>query len=131
MRLNWPTKRTLSIIKFRDKCYCVVFEFSKCLIENFCTNEVIFIYDRKDNVYTINVEKVSTQDKCFSVLKNDSWLWHRRLEHASISTISTLSKEKKIFLMVYLVLFLKKIKFVKHVNLENKWKAFLNQENLF
>ena len=63
------------------------------MIKDACSKEVIFIGYRKDNVYTIDVEKFSTQDKYFSVLKDDSWLWHRRLGHASMSTISTLSKK--------------------------------------
>ena len=55
--------------------------------------KVIFIGERKDNVYTINVEKFSNQEKYFLVLKEDSWLWHRRLRHASMSIISNLSKK--------------------------------------
>ena len=83
----------LSISQLCDKGYLVVFESFKCLIENVCSKEIIFIGDRKDNGYTIDVEKFSTQDKCFLVLEDDHpWLWHRRLGHASMSTISSLSK---------------------------------------
>ena len=45
----------LSIIQLCDKGYHVVFESSKCLIEDACLKEVIFIGDRKDNVHTIDV----------------------------------------------------------------------------
>ena len=38
-----------------DKGYRVVFESSKCLIENGCLKEVIFIGDREDNANTIDV----------------------------------------------------------------------------
>ena len=83
----------LSISQLCDKGYRVIFESSKCLIEDPCSKEIIFSGERKDNVYTIDVEKFSNQNKCFSVLKDDSWLWHRRLGHASMSTISKLSKK--------------------------------------
>ena len=55
-----------------------------------------FISDQKDNVYTIDVEKFSTQDKYFSILKDDYWLWYRRHGHAIMSTILTLSKKNLI-----------------------------------
>ena len=64
----------LSISQLCDKGYKVIFESSKCLIENACSKEVIFIGERKDNVYIINIEKYSHQDKCFSVMKDDFWL---------------------------------------------------------
>lgn len=82
----------LSISQLCDKGYRVVFETSKCLIENTCNNEIVFIGERKENVYVIDVEKVSSDDKCFSVLKDDAWLWHRRLGHASMKLISKISK---------------------------------------
>ena len=41
----------LSISQLRNKGYRVVFESSKCLIEDACSKEVIFIINRKDNVY--------------------------------------------------------------------------------
>ena len=33
-----------------------------------------------------------THDKCFSILHDDGWLWHRKLGHASMDLISKLSK---------------------------------------
>ena len=49
----------LSISYLCDKDYRVVSESSKYLIEDACSKEVIFIGDRKDNVYTIDIEKFS------------------------------------------------------------------------
>ena len=95
----------------------VVFESSKYLIEDGCLKEVIFIGNRKDNVYTIDVKKIWTKDKCFLVLKNDSWLWHWRLRHASMSIISTLSKKNFVDGLPSFV-FEKKV--CEHVNLLNK-----------
>ena len=46
----------LSISQLCDKGYRAIFESSKCLLENACSKEVIFIGDRKYDVYTIDVE---------------------------------------------------------------------------
>ena len=40
----------LSISQLCDKGYRVIFESSKCLIEDACSKEIIFIGNRKDNV---------------------------------------------------------------------------------
>ncbi|POO02797.1 hypothetical protein TorRG33x02_017830 [Trema orientale] len=47
----------LSISQFCDKGYRVIFEPSLCLIENTCSKEIIFEGERKDNIYTIDIEK--------------------------------------------------------------------------
>ena len=82
----------LSISQSCDKGYKIIFESSRCLIENVCNGEVVFIGDRHNNVYTIDIEKHSNQNHCFSVLNDESWLWHRRLGHASMHLISQISK---------------------------------------
>ena len=84
----------LSISQLCDKGYRVIFESSKCLIENVCNNEVVFFGDRSENVYTIDIEKLSCKNQCLSVLNDDSWLWHRRLGHASMHLLSKLSKKE-------------------------------------
>ena len=55
----------LSISQLCDKGYRVIFEPSKCLIEDTCSKEIIFEGERKDNVYTINIEKYFSQDMFF------------------------------------------------------------------
>ena len=57
----------LSTSQLCDKGYRVVFESSKCSIEDACPKEIIFISDRKDNIYTIDIEKCSIEDKYFPV----------------------------------------------------------------
>ena len=84
----------LSISQLCDKGYRVIFESSKCLIENVCNNEVVFLGDRSENVYTIDIEKLSCKNQCLSALNDDSWLWHRRLGHASMHLLSKLSKKE-------------------------------------
>ena len=84
----------LSISQLCDKGYRVIFESSKCLIENVCNNEVVFFGDRSENVYTIYIEKLTCKNQCLSALNDDSWLWHRRLGHASMHLLSKLSKKE-------------------------------------
>ncbi|KAH9680653.1 Integrase catalytic domain-containing protein [Citrus sinensis] len=44
------------------------------------------------NVYTINIDCASTNEKCLSALHDNGWLWHRRLGHASMDLISKIVK---------------------------------------
>ena len=62
----------LVLVNYVIKVIVLFFESFKCLIEDGYSKKVIFIGDRKDNVYTIDVEKFSNQEIFFSVLKDDS-----------------------------------------------------------
>ena len=64
----------------------------KCIIENACDVKTLFVGNRCVNIYIINIDCASTNDKCFSALHNDGWSWHRRLGHASMDLISKISK---------------------------------------
>ena len=120
----------LNISQLCDNGYCVVFESSKCLIEDACSKEVIFIGDKKDNIYTIDVEIFFTQDKCFSVLKVDYWIWYRRLGHAGISIISTLSTKILVDRLPSLIFEKEKVcdacQFCKQVKSSFKSKKFIS-----
>ncbi|KAH9744417.1 Integrase catalytic domain-containing protein [Citrus sinensis] len=72
----------INISQLCDKGYKVVFDKSRCVIENTCDGKILFIGNRCGNVYTIDIECASTHDKCFSALHDDGWLWHRRVGHA-------------------------------------------------
>ena len=87
------THNLLSISQLCDKDFRVVFESSKCSIENASTNEVIFVGERKDNVYVIDVDSFDSKNKCLTVMNDNSWLWHRRLGHASMDSISKLVRK--------------------------------------
>ncbi|KAH9668295.1 hypothetical protein KPL70_021361 [Citrus sinensis] len=82
----------LSISQLCDKGYRVIFDESKCVIENACDGKVLFVGNRCVNVYTINIDCASTNKKCLSALHDDGWLWHRRLGHASMDLISKIVK---------------------------------------
>ncbi|KAH9763753.1 hypothetical protein KPL70_001275 [Citrus sinensis] len=82
----------LSISQLCDKGYRVIFDESKCVIENACDGKVLFVGNRCVNVYTINIDCASIHEKCLSALHDDGWLWHRRLGHASMDLISKIVK---------------------------------------
>ena len=78
-----------------------------CLIYKSLNDEVVFKGKRLNNVYIIDLHKISNQNvKCLVPISNDAWLWHRRLGHASMDLIDSLRKAE-------LVRDLPKIKFSK------------------
>ena len=64
----------ISISQLCDKGYKVVFNKSRCVIENACDEKILFIGNRCGNVYTIDIECSSTHDKYFLALHDDGWL---------------------------------------------------------
>ena len=82
----------LSLSKLCDKGFRVVFDKNNCIIENASDRKVLLVGNRDDNVYTIDLYYCPTNDKCLSVLLDNSWLWHRRLGHTSMHLISNISK---------------------------------------
>ena len=68
----------------RDKSFRVVFDKNNCIIENVSDRKVLLVENRDDNVYTIDLNDCPTNNKCLLVLLDSSWLWQRRLGHASM-----------------------------------------------
>ena len=82
----------ISISQLCDKDCKIVFNKTRCVIENTCDSIVLFVGNRCGNVYTIDIDCASTPDKCFSALHDNGWLCHRRLGHASMDLISKIFK---------------------------------------
>ena len=82
----------LSISQLCDKGYVVKFDSSCCKIKDIVSSKIAFKGSRNENVYTIDIEHNHHEEKCLASLKNDSWLWHRRLGHASMDLLSRISK---------------------------------------
>ena len=86
----------ISISQLCDKGYKVSFEVSLCIVTNPIDNSIVLIGHRQDNVHMINLNDISTSSHCLVATKAKinkiSWLWHRRLGHASIHLISNLIK---------------------------------------
>ena len=79
----------LSISQLCDKGFRVIFDKNNCIIENVSDRKVLFVGNRDDNVYIIDLNDCPTNDKC---LHDNSWLRHIRLGHASMHLISNISK---------------------------------------
>ena len=62
----------ISINQLCDKGYKIIFDKSKCAIEDACDDKILFVGNRCSNVY--NIECTSTHDKYFSALHDDGWL---------------------------------------------------------
>ena len=83
----------ISISQLCDKGYRVIFDKKDYSIVDHNSNALIFTVTTKHNVYEIILSKNSINcDTCLVASNDDSWLWHRRLGHASMSQLSKLSK---------------------------------------
>ena len=104
-RLNY---NLLSRSQLCNKGHRVIFEFNKYKIIDILSNEVKFVGQRINDVYIIDLNSSKTANMCLMTNKNTiSWLWHRKLGHASFSVLNRLVK----FNMVD---GLPKIKFIQH-----------------
>ena len=84
----------LSISHLCDKNNRVIFEHSSCIVQRIKDGKVLFIGHRQDNVYVINMDNSDAfYEKCFSVFSENTFIWHRRLGHASMDLISKLQKQ--------------------------------------
>ena len=78
-----------------EKGFRVYFDAHPCHMIDSSTNQVIFIEKRHENVYVIHIDEVVVNVESCLIANdvNDSWLWHRRLGHASKKTLSKLVKK--------------------------------------
>jgi len=78
----------LSISQLCDKGNDVIFNSSHCIVQNVHDKNSILYGPRIDNVYALNLRSVSPNKlSCFKASLDETWLWHRRLGHASMRTI--------------------------------------------
>ena len=84
----------LSISQLCDKGYRMCFEANACHVINSNTNKIIYIGKRHENVYVIYIDEIVFNNESCLITNdvNDSWLWHRRLGHASMKTLVSLLK---------------------------------------
>ena len=82
----------LSISQLCNKGFKVIFEASHCIIKDIQNDKTIFMGHRCDNVYAINISKYDGHDRCFSSMHDQSWLWHRRLGHANMTSFPNSTK---------------------------------------
>ena len=77
-----------SISQLCDKGFRIIFDKNNCIIENVSDRKVLFVGNRDNNVYIIDLNDCPTNDKC--LLYDNSWLWHGRLGHAIMHLISNI-----------------------------------------
>ena len=93
--VNGLKHNLLSISQFCDKGFKVVFEKSLCIVTSPIDNDVKLIGHRHGNIYMVDLDDLLIKDgQCLVATSSKSietsWLWHRRLGHASMYLISKL-----------------------------------------
>ena len=88
----------LSISQFCDKGFKVIFEKSLCIVTSPIDNNVKLIGHRHGNIYMVDLDDLPIKDgQCLVATSSKSietsWLWHRRLGHASMYLISKLIRK--------------------------------------
>ena len=87
----------VSISQLCDKGYIVSFGTTMCVITSPIDNSIIFIENRHENVYIVDLNNMSNVSQCLMAneanIDEISWLWHRRLGHASMDLMSKLAKK--------------------------------------
>ena len=87
----------ISISQLCDKGYTVSFSTIMCVITNPIDNSIIFIRNRLENIYIVDLNNMSNLSQCLMANENKneevSSLWHRRLGHASMDLMSKLIKK--------------------------------------
>ena len=82
----------LSVSQFCDKGMRVIFESNCCSIVRVHDNKTMFVGQREGNMYVVNMKDLSSRNVCLMANNDDSWLWHRRLGHASMHILDKVSK---------------------------------------
>ena len=87
----------ISISQLCDKGYTISFGTTICVITNLKDHSIIFIKNRHENMYIVDINNMSnlSQFLMTNKVKNEkiSWLWHRRLGHTSMDLMSKLAKK--------------------------------------
>ena len=91
--VNGLKPNLLSISQLCDKGFKVVFKSMNYHVIDVRTNKIIFFGHRHGNVYVVYLKDLSSSNVCLMAKKKDeSWMWHRRLGHASMHVISKLCR---------------------------------------
>ena len=78
------------------------FDESSCKIFDCKTNDCILTRFREDNVYIIKMLNLDCSTKCLNAFDEISWLWHRRLGHASFNHLSRINFKESVKGIPYL-----------------------------
>nr|QCQ81934.1 hypothetical protein [Ammopiptanthus mongolicus] len=97
----------LSISQLCDSGFHVSFNKDSWLVKDVNNDTTLFTVKRQNNLYKVDLEDLSNQNvTCLVSMKDEKWIWHKRLGHANMKLLSKLAKND-------LVRGLPKIKFEK------------------
>ncbi|XP_057971446.1 uncharacterized protein LOC131160121 [Malania oleifera] len=84
----------LTVSHLYDKGLNVVFQSTKCIIIDLNGNAFL-VGKRESNINTIEFNDINSYDiRCLAVISETSWLWHKRLGHASMDLLHRLSSKE-------------------------------------
>ena len=120
----------ISISQLYNNSFKVTFCANKCSIEKIDNDQVHFEGYRHRNVYKINLDDFkSSSEVCLYSLNDNSWLWHRKLRHVSMDTISKLLRKDLVKGLPKLDF--SKTRFAMHANKKSKLKLHSNLKMSF
>ena len=86
------THNLLSVSQLCDQGLKVEFSSKQCIVSHPSTNKIILKGKRLGNTYITSLEDLMEQDvKCLATIEESKWLWHRKLGHAHMRLLATLS----------------------------------------
>jgi GAG-pre-integrase domain len=77
----------LSVSKLCDNGYHIIFDSNACNLIDSSTNILLYQEKRDKSMYYLYLNHFEFGEICLSFITSDSWLWHRRLGHASMDSI--------------------------------------------
>lgn len=86
--VEWIKYNLLSINQLSDKGNNVTFDSSGCRVIKSKSNQTLFTSSRSGNTYTINLNKIPSNDVCLPSNENESWLWRVRVSHIHIDHLN-------------------------------------------
>ncbi|XP_038992978.1 uncharacterized protein LOC120116622, partial [Hibiscus syriacus] len=89
--VNGLKHNLLSISQLCDKGFNVLFEINGCKVIDIASNRIMLVGHRIGNIYMVHLDSFDMTNLCLVAKdEHDSWLWHRRLGHASMSVLQRL-----------------------------------------
>ena len=86
----------LSISQLYDRGLKFIFVESSYNIYDCKTNECILTRFRENNIYIIDMLNLNCTTKCLNAFDENSWLWHKRLGHASFDHLFRVNSNKSV-----------------------------------
>lgn len=71
----------LSISKLYDEGNNITFDSSRCMVIKSKSNQTLFTISRSRNIYTVNLNKISSNNVCFFRNEDEFRIWHKRVAH--------------------------------------------------